>query len=223
MIPEINAEDIKKHKGSSPTPNCSDDHPTSRLAAAQGPTNDRAELVVQHTAASGAASRHARDDRTGQRGSSRGKPVTWQDAPNISCVQRVTPRLEVGQRLQRGKMKLLNETRKILPPPDIRVTLPADAACRSCDPPADEHSNSIYEPDYTDRGEGASREGPRRDIITTARPTASDANDPPANDVSPAASASDIYDPATNRGIRSLVAGDSDPQGAPALNAVRID
>jgi len=117
VVPEVNPQDIKNHKGIIANPNCS----TIQAVVALKPLHDRYGLkrVVYSTyqAVSGAGMNGYKDLENGLKGESP-KKFPHQIANN--CLPHIDVFLPNGY--TKEEMKMVEETRKIMSLPDLKVT-----------------------------------------------------------------------------------------------------
>ncbi len=222
VIPEINAEDIKKHKGIIANPNCSTIIAIVPVWPLHKANPIRRMVVSTYQAASGAGQSAMLEMIEQAKEVLAGKPVTcktlkYQLAFNVYCHDS-----KIGPNgYNEEEMKLLNETRKIFHAPDIRVT----ATCVRV-PVLRTHCESINleftNPITPDEVKALLEKAPGVSIIDDCEanrfpmPTDATGND----DVYVGRIRQDISIP-DNRGIGLWVAGDQIRKGA-ALNAVQI-
>jgi len=222
VIPEINAEDIKKHKGIIANPNCSTIIAIVPVWPLHKVNPIRRMVVSTYQAASGAGQSAMLEMIEQAKEVLAGKPVTcktlkYQLAFNVYCHDsKIGP-----DGYNEEEMKLLNETRKIFHAPDIRVT----ATCVRV-PVLRTHCESINleftNPITPDEVKALLEKAPGVSIIDDREanrfpmPTDAAGND----DVYVGRIRQDISLP-DNRGISLWVAGDQIRKGA-ALNAVQI-
>ncbi|SKA89154.1 aspartate semialdehyde dehydrogenase [Caloramator quimbayensis] len=117
IVPEVNPEDIKWHNGIIANPNCS----TIQAVVALKPLDDRFEIkrIVYSTyqAVSGAGMGGYDDLLNGVKGIPQKKfphPIAYNVLPHIDVF------LENGY--TKEEMKMINETRKIMHRPDLKIT-----------------------------------------------------------------------------------------------------
>ncbi len=117
VVPEVNAKDIKKHKGIIANPNCS----TIQAVVALKPLNDEYKIkrIVYSTyqAVSGAGSKGVKDLENTLKG------LKNQKFPYVianNCIPQIDSFTEDGY--TKEEIKMINETRKILDNPKMRIT-----------------------------------------------------------------------------------------------------
>lgn len=117
VVPEVNAKDIKKHKGIIANPNCS----TIQAVVALKPLNDEYKIkrIVYSTyqAVSGAGSKGVKDLENTLKG------LKNQKFPYVianNCIPQIDSFTEDGY--TKEELKMINETRKILDNPKMRIT-----------------------------------------------------------------------------------------------------
>ncbi|MEK6557210.1 MAG: aspartate-semialdehyde dehydrogenase, partial [Candidatus Margulisiibacteriota bacterium] len=123
VVPEVNAEDIKKHKGIIANPNCS----TAQMVLALKPIHDRwgiSRVVVSTYQATAGAGKEAMDELLNQtanilngKGAGTPKKFTRQIAFNL------IPHIDVFEAngFTKEEMKMTNETKKILGDESVEV------------------------------------------------------------------------------------------------------
>ena len=123
VVPELNGEDLRDHKGIIATPNCS----TVPLVLALGPLMRDREVkrVVADTyqSVSGAGTAAMAELREQTAAVLAGEPVTFKEAPKqiaFNAIPQVDVFLEDGYTKEETKM--VNESRKILHVPDLAVS-----------------------------------------------------------------------------------------------------
>ncbi|MCL2304073.1 MAG: aspartate-semialdehyde dehydrogenase [Planctomycetaceae bacterium] len=139
VIPEVNGEAIKQHKGIISSPNCS----TTQLVVAVKPLHDYAKVkrivVSTYQAVSGAGLVGTRDLFGGTKALLEGKDYEYENFPYpiaFNCIPQIGGVKEKGYTSE--ELKLLYETRKILGDDTIQV---CPTAIRV--PVANGHSESI--------------------------------------------------------------------------------
>ena len=122
VIPEVNAEDIRKHKGLISSPNCS----TTQLVVALKPLHDygtvKRVVVSTYQATSGAGLAGTRDLINGTKADLEGKPYQNETFPYtiaFNCIPQIGSEKHDGYTSE--ELKLLYETRKILGDDSILV------------------------------------------------------------------------------------------------------
>lgn len=117
VVPEVNPDDIRKHQGIIANPNCS----TIQAVVALKPLDDAYKIkrVVYSTyqAVSGAGLAGYNDLKEGLKG---GEPKKFPYQIAGNCIPHIDVFLPNGYTKEEEKM--INETRKILARPDLRVT-----------------------------------------------------------------------------------------------------
>ncbi len=117
VVPEVNPEDIKKHKGIIANPNCS----TIQAMVALKPLDDKFKIkrVVYSTyqAVSGAGVQGYNDLKNGAKGES---PQKFNAPIFGNCIPQIDVFDESGYTLE--ELKMINETRKILHNDNLAVT-----------------------------------------------------------------------------------------------------
>ena len=119
VVPEVNPEDIAKHKGIIANPNCS----TIQMVVALKPLHDYARIkrivVSTYQSVSGAGS-EAIEELTQQAANSKLPARKFQYPIAFNLI----PQIDVPQEnlYTKEEMKMVNETRKILKDPSIRIT-----------------------------------------------------------------------------------------------------
>lgn len=117
VVPEVNPEDIKKHRGIIANPNCS----TIQAVVALKPLDDKYKIkrIVYSTyqAVSGAGSKGIKDLENTLKGLKNEK-FSYPIANN--CIPQIDSFTENGY--TKEEMKMINETRKILNNPQMKIT-----------------------------------------------------------------------------------------------------
>ena len=117
VVPEVNPEDIKKHRGIIANPNCS----TIQAVVALKPLDDKYKIkrIVYSTyqAVSGAGSKGIKDLENTLKGLKNEK-FPYPIANN--CIPQIDSFTENGY--TKEEMKMINETRKILNNPQMKIT-----------------------------------------------------------------------------------------------------
>jgi aspartate-semialdehyde dehydrogenase len=123
VVPEVNAEDIKKHKGIIANPNCS----TIQMVVALKPIHDAARIkrivVSTYQAVSGTGLKAIDELLSQTRAILNSQAVQKKVYPHqiaFNCLPQIDVFLENGY--TKEEMKMVNETRKIMEDPSIRVT-----------------------------------------------------------------------------------------------------
>ena len=222
VVPEINPDDIKKHKGIIANPNCSTIIAIVPVWPLQQVNPIRRMVVSTYQAASGAGQSAMLEMIEQAKEVLEGKPVTcntlkYQLAFNVYCHDS-----KIGDNgYNEEEMKLVNETRKIFHCPEIAIT----GTCVRV-PVLRTHCESINlefeNPITPDEVRAILKKAPGVSIIDDRKanrfpmPTDATGND----DVYVGRIRQDISVP-DNKGISLWVAGDQIRKGA-ALNAVQI-
>lgn len=222
VVPEVNPEDIKKHKGIIANPNCS----TIIMNVPVWPLHKvnpvRRVIVSTYQAASGAGAAAMEELQVGARAILDGKPFKPEVLPhpaafNVFCHDSDID--EDGYNVEERKM--VNETRKIFHAPDMQIT----ATCVRV-PVMRAHSesinlefaNPITHDEVREILSGAAGVKVVDDRQTNYFPMPVDASD--KDEVLVGRIRNDISQP-DGRGIDMFVSGDQIRKGA-ALNAVQI-
>ena len=141
VIPEVNFEDAYKNKGIIANPNCSTIQAMLPLKALDDKYKIKRVIYSTYQAVSGAG-KDALDDLKNEDGS---KPLKKFPHPIFdNCLPHIDSFLDNGY--TKEEMKMINETRKILHHPDLRVTATTVRV-----PVSNSHSESInveFEKDY---------------------------------------------------------------------------
>ena len=118
VVPEVNPEDIFKHKGIIANPNCS----TIQAVVALKPLHDKYKIkrIVYSTyqAVSGAGRAGVEDLENGLKGE---EPKMFLHPIANNCIPHIDNFLDNGY--TKEEMKMINETRKILHDEDIKITV----------------------------------------------------------------------------------------------------
>ncbi len=139
VIPEVNAEDIRKHQGIIASPNCS----TTQMVVAVKPLHDAARVrrivVSTYQATSGAGMVGSRDLEQGSRAHLQKQPYQYECFPypiTFNCIPQIGSPKERGYTSE--EMKMVYETRKMLHDDSIQV-------CATCVrvPVSNCHSESV--------------------------------------------------------------------------------
>jgi aspartate-semialdehyde dehydrogenase len=139
VIPEVNADDIRKHKGIISSPNCS----TTQMVQALKPLHDRGRvrrvIVSTYQAVSGAGLVGSRDLEGGTRASFNGDDYKYECFPYpiaFNCIPQIGSPKHKGYTSE--EMKMVLETRKMLGDESIQI-------CATCVriPVSNCHSESI--------------------------------------------------------------------------------
>ncbi len=122
VIPEVNAEDIRKHQGLISSPNCS----TTQMVVALKPLHDfgkvKRVIVSTYQATSGAGMAGIRDLTNGTKAALANEEYKMETFPYpiaFNCIPQIGSEKEKGYTSE--ELKLLYETRKILGDDSIRV------------------------------------------------------------------------------------------------------
>jgi aspartate-semialdehyde dehydrogenase len=142
VVPEVNGETLRNHKGIIANPNCS----TAQLMMALKPLHDFGKLtrviVSTYQAVSGAGSAGVKDLDDQTKAIAAGKPVPASTAFSVQIAQNVIPQIggfdDLGYTSE--EMKLVHETHKILGDDTIAVTPVVTARV----PVAFGHSEAVY-------------------------------------------------------------------------------
>ena len=141
VVPEVNFEDAYKNKGIIANPNCSTIQAMLPLKALDDKYKIKRVIYSTYQAVSGAG-KDALDDLKNEDGS---KPLKKFPHPIFdNCLPHIDSFLDNGY--TKEEMKMINETRKILHHPDLRVTATTVRV-----PVSNSHSESInveFEKDY---------------------------------------------------------------------------
>jgi aspartate-semialdehyde dehydrogenase len=124
VVPEVNPQDLKRHAGIIANPNCS----TIQMVVALKPLHDRARIqrivVSTYQATSGAGQGGVADLEAQARAWSRGegapKPRQFTHPIAFNLIPQIDVFLEGGY--TKEELKMVNETKKIMGDPSIRVT-----------------------------------------------------------------------------------------------------
>ena len=214
VVPEVNPEEIKNHKGIIANPNCS----TIQAVVAIKPLHDKYKIkrIVYSTyqAVSGAGRAGWEDLENGMKGEAP-KKFPYPIAGN--CIPHIDVFLENGY--TKEEMKMVNETRKILGDPDIKITATTVRV-----PVFNSHSESINLEFYNDFDLEELK-------ATLANAPGIIIKDDPENNVYPlaldAAGTNETYvgrirrDESVDSGVNLWVVADNIRKGA-ASNAVQI-
>ena len=141
VVPEVNPEDIRLHKGLIANPNCS----TIQMVVALAPLHRTAKIkrviVSTYQAASGAGRQAIEELKDQSEAALQGKPSpTPQALPRriaFNAVPQIGPFQEMGYTSEEWKM--VKETQKIMHEPNLRVT-----ATTVRIPVVNGHSESVY-------------------------------------------------------------------------------
>ncbi len=123
VVPEVNPDDVEKHKGIIANPNCS----TIQMVVALKPIYDRAGIkrivVSTYQAVSGTGKRAMEELKSQVKAILNSREVKSEVYPHqiaFNCLPHIGSFLPSGYTEE--EMKMVNETRKILGDPDIQVT-----------------------------------------------------------------------------------------------------
>ncbi len=123
VVPEVNPEDVKWHKGIIANPNCS----TIQMVVALNPIHKEKKIkrviVSTYQAVSGAGAKAIKDLEEETRAYFEGKYYYPEALPNHIAFN-VIPHIDVflDNGYTKEEMKMVNETRKIMHAPDIKVS-----------------------------------------------------------------------------------------------------
>ncbi|MFN7064862.1 MAG: aspartate-semialdehyde dehydrogenase [Aquificaceae bacterium] len=124
VVPEVNPEDVKEHKGIIANPNCS----TIQMLVALKPIYDRAGIfhivVATYQSVSGAGAKAIRELQEQVKAWCEGRDMPEPKALPKRIAFNVIPQIDVFMEngYTREEMKMLKETQKILHDPEIRVS-----------------------------------------------------------------------------------------------------
>ncbi len=124
VVPEVNPEDVKDHKGIIANPNCS----TIQMLVALKPIYDavgiEAIVVSTYQSVSGAGAKAIRELQEQTRAWCEGKEIPPAKALPKRIAFNVVPQIDIFTEngYTKEELKMLNETRKILHDPHIRVS-----------------------------------------------------------------------------------------------------
>ena len=133
IVPEVNSEEIKNHHGIIANPNCSTIQAVVPLKVLDDKYKIKRVVYSTYQAVSGAGQKGVNDLENGLKGEAP-KKFPYQIVNN--CLPHIDVFLENGY--TKEEMKMVNETRKILKRPDLKLT---DTAVRV--PVINSHSESI--------------------------------------------------------------------------------
>jgi len=123
VVPEVNPEDVENHKGIIANPNCS----TIQMVVALKPIYDAvgisAIVVATYQSVSGAGAKAIRELEEQTRAWCRGEQMEVKNLPRRIAFN-VIPQIDVFTEngYTKEEMKMLNETRKIMHDPNIKVS-----------------------------------------------------------------------------------------------------
>ena len=123
VVPEVNPEDVENHKGIIANPNCS----TIQMVVALKPIYDAvgisAIVVATYQSVSGAGAKAIRELEEQTRAWCRGEQMEVKNLPRRIAFN-VIPQIDVFTEngYTKEEMKMVNETRKIMHDPNIRVS-----------------------------------------------------------------------------------------------------
>lgn len=141
IVPEVNSEEIKNHHGIIANPNCSTIQAVVPLKVLDDKYKIKRVVYSTYQAVSGAGQKGVNDLENGLKGEAP-KKFPYQIVNN--CLPHIDVFLENGY--TKEEMKMVNETRKILKRPDLKVTATAVRV-----PVINSHSESInveFEKDF---------------------------------------------------------------------------
>jgi aspartate-semialdehyde dehydrogenase len=124
VVPEVNPEDVKEHRGIIANPNCS----TIQMLVALKPIYDavgiKAIVVSTYQSVSGAGAKAIRELEEQTKAWCRGEAMPEAKALPKRIAFNVVPQIDLFTEngYTKEEMKMLNETRKILHDPEIRVS-----------------------------------------------------------------------------------------------------
>lgn len=124
VVPEVNPEDVKQHKGIIANPNCS----TIQMVVALKPIYDavgiEAIIVSTYQSVSGAGAKAIRELERQTRAWCQGDKIPDPEALPKRIAFNVIPQIDVFTEngYTKEEMKMLNETRKIMHDPNIKVS-----------------------------------------------------------------------------------------------------
>ena len=133
IVPEVNSEEIKNHHGIIANPNCSTIQAVVPLKVLDDKYKIKRIVYSTYQAVSGAGQKGVNDLENGLKGEAP-KKFPYQIVNN--CLPHIDVFLENGY--TKEEMKMVNETRKILKRPDLKVTATAVRV-----PVINSHSESI--------------------------------------------------------------------------------
>ena len=133
IVPEVNSEEIKNHHGIIANPNCSTIQAVVPLKVLDDKYKIKRVVYSTYQAVSGAGQKGVNDLENGLKGEAP-KKFPYQIVNN--CLPHIDVFLENGY--TKEEMKMVNETRKILKRPDLKVTATAVRV-----PVINSHSESI--------------------------------------------------------------------------------
>ena len=141
VVPEVNPEDIKKHHGIIANPNCSTRQAVVPLKIMDDKYQIKRIIYSTYQACSGAGQKGLEDLRNGLKGE---PPKKFPHPIVNNCLPHIDVFTDDGY--TKEEIKMINETRKILNHPDLKVT----ATCVRV-PVENSHSESInveFEKDF---------------------------------------------------------------------------
>ena len=141
VVPEVNPEDIKKHHGIIANPNCSTIQAVVPLKIMDDKYQIKRIIYSTYQACSGAGQKGLEDLRNGLKGE---PPKKFPHPIVNNCLPHIDVFTDDGY--TKEEIKMINETRKILNHPDLKVT----ATCVRV-PVENSHSESInveFEKDF---------------------------------------------------------------------------
>ena len=117
VVPEVNPEEIKNNKGIIANPNCSTIQAVIPLKALDSKYTIKRIVYSTYQAVSGAGHEGVTDLERGQNGE---EPIKFPHPIYNNCLPHIDTFLENGY--TREEEKMINETRKILNRPDLKIT-----------------------------------------------------------------------------------------------------
>lgn len=117
VVPEVNPEEIKNNKGIIANPNCSTIQAVIPLKALDSKYTIKRIVYSTYQAVSGAGHEGVTDLERGQNGEA---PIKFPHPIYNNCLPHIDTFLENGY--TREEEKMINETRKILNRPDLKIT-----------------------------------------------------------------------------------------------------
>ncbi|RMA93221.1 aspartate-semialdehyde dehydrogenase [Hydrogenothermus marinus] len=123
VVPEVNPEDVKWHKGIIANPNCSTIQMVVALYPIHKEKNIKRIIVSTYQAVSGAGAKAIEDLRKETEAKLKGEDYKPEALPNHIAFN-VIPHIDVflDNLHTKEEMKMVNETRKIMHAPDIKVS-----------------------------------------------------------------------------------------------------
>jgi len=117
VVPEVNLEEIPNHKGIIANPNCSTIQAVVPLKVLDKRYKIKRIIYSTYQAVSGAGQKGVEDLMNGLNG---GEPQNFPHQIVDNCIPHIDSFLENGY--TKEEMKMVNETRKILKRPDLKIT-----------------------------------------------------------------------------------------------------